>query len=77
MSFLLFDSLEEKLLSPRRSPASDQEIMPPEFESLFLKSRTILQAHAEALVVTADAPGRYCLEGHVGPATLGAGHRQR
>ena len=46
--------------------------MPSELESIFLKLRTILQTHAEGLLVTADAPGRYCLEGHVGPATLRA-----
>ena len=46
--------------------------MPSEFESIFLKLRTILQRHAEGLLVTADAPGRYCLEGHVGPATVQA-----
>lgn len=46
--------------------------MPSELESIFLKLRTILQTHAEGLLVTADAPGRYCLEGNVGPATLRA-----
>ena len=46
--------------------------MPSEFESIFLRLRAILQAHAEGLSVTDDGPGRYCLEGHVGPATLRA-----
>jgi hypothetical protein len=40
--------------------------------SIFLKLRAILQAHAEGLLVTADTPGRYCLEGRAGPATLQA-----
>jgi len=46
--------------------------MPSELESIFLKLRTILQMYADGLLVTADGPSRYCLEGNVGPATLRA-----
>ncbi len=46
--------------------------MAPDRESVFRALRTILQAHAQGLSVTADTAERYCLEGSVGPATLKA-----
>jgi hypothetical protein len=47
--------------------------MPPtEFESAFDGLRAILKRHADGLKVTDDTPGRYCLEGNVGPATIRA-----
>ena len=45
--------------------------MSPEFESIFLRLRSILQKHAGTLSVK-EAPGNYCLEGRTGPATLAA-----
>jgi hypothetical protein len=46
--------------------------MASDFASIFARLRAILQKHARGLSVTADGPGRYCLEGRVGPATLRA-----
>ena len=46
--------------------------MQSDFESVFTTLRAILTKHADGLTVTEDAPHRYCLEGHVGPATLRA-----
>ena len=46
--------------------------MNPEFESIFVRLRGILEKHAAALTVKADAPGHYALEAGVGPATLRA-----
>ena len=46
--------------------------MLPEVESIFLRLRSILRKHAERLSVTADRPGRYCLEGKAGPAAVQA-----
>jgi len=46
--------------------------MAPDRESVFRALRTILQAHAQGLSVTADTNERYCLDGNVGPATLKA-----
>jgi hypothetical protein len=46
--------------------------MSTEFESIFVRLRSILQKHAGTLSVTADAPDNYCLEGRTGPATLAA-----
>jgi hypothetical protein len=34
----------------------------PEFESIFVRLRGILQKHSTALTVTADAPDHYCLQ---------------
>lgn len=41
--------------------------MKPEFESIFLGLREILQKHSDRLSVTADTPERYCLEAGVQP----------
>jgi hypothetical protein len=46
--------------------------MSTEFESIFVRLRSILQKHAGTLSVKDNARDRYCLEGHVGPATLAA-----
>jgi len=46
--------------------------MLPEFESIFVRLRTILQNHAGGFSVTDNTPDRYCLEGVPGPATLRA-----
>ncbi len=44
--------------------------MAPEFESIFLRLRTILENHSGTLVVSDNTPRRYCLEGDAGPATI-------
>jgi hypothetical protein len=54
---------------PRQKPTSPAST---EFESIFRALRTILAKHAGGLSVTDDTPGRYCLEGKVGPATVRA-----
>lgn len=46
--------------------------MPPEFESIFVTLRAILQQHGGTLSIADNTSDRYCLEGRVGPATLKA-----
>jgi hypothetical protein len=46
--------------------------MSTEFESIFVRLRSILQKHAANLWVKEDAPDRYRLESPPGPATLEA-----
>src|ERR1044071_2682240 len=46
--------------------------MNPEFESIFVRLRGIIEKHSAKLTVKADAPGHYALEASVGPATLRA-----
>jgi hypothetical protein len=46
--------------------------MSTEFESIFVRLRSILQKHARTLSVKDNGRDRYCLEGRVGPATLAA-----
>lgn len=46
--------------------------MPTEFETIFIRLRSILQKHAGAYSVTDNGRDRYCLEGRTGPATLAA-----
>ena len=48
--------------------------MPPDFESVFVSLRSILQKQAAAFSVTEDGADRYCLEATAGPATLRAWH---
>jgi hypothetical protein len=52
--------------------ADRRDRMASDFASIFARLRAILQKHARGLSVTYDGPGRYCLEGRVGPATLRA-----
>ncbi len=44
--------------------------MASDFESIFLRLRTILQTHAEELSVKDDTPDCYSVEANAGPATL-------
>ena len=46
--------------------------MNPDFESVFVRLRRILEKHSAALTVKADAPGHYSLEANPGPAALRA-----
>jgi hypothetical protein len=46
--------------------------MSTELEPVFVRLRSILQKHSDTLCVKESAPGRYCLEGPTGPATLAA-----
>jgi hypothetical protein len=46
--------------------------MPAALEPVFDVLRAILAKHAGAFTVSLDTPGRYCLEGVPGPATLRA-----
>ena len=46
--------------------------MSPEFESVFVRLRSILEKHAGDFAVGKDVKDSYALEGHVGPATLRA-----
>ena len=46
--------------------------MNPDFESIFVRLRGILEKHSTALTVKADAPGHYSLEASAGPAALRA-----
>lgn len=46
--------------------------MPTEFETIFVRLRSILQKHAGTLSVTVNGRDGYCLEGRTGPATLAA-----
>lgn len=46
--------------------------MSTEFETIFVRLRSILQKHAGTLSVNDNGRDRYCLEGRVGPATLAA-----
>ena len=46
--------------------------MNPEFESVFVRLRGILEKHSAALTVKADAPGHYSLEASAGPAAVKA-----
>jgi hypothetical protein len=43
-----------------------------DFEAVFTELRAILRRQSATLSVTDDAPGRYCLEAPIGPATLKA-----
>ncbi|HEY1306476.1 MAG TPA: hypothetical protein VGF24_23140 [Vicinamibacterales bacterium] len=43
-----------------------------DFDAAFAELRAILQRQSATLSVTDDAPGRYCLEAPIGPATLKA-----
>jgi hypothetical protein len=43
-----------------------------EFETIFVRLRSILQKHAGTLSVKDNGRDRYCLEGRTGPATLAA-----
>lgn len=49
-----------------------QHDMASQFDSVFLRLRSILEKHSGSLSVSEDAPTRYCLEGRPGPATLRA-----
>ena len=46
--------------------------MAPDFDTVFLRLRSILERHSESLSVSEDSPTRYCLEGEPGAATLRA-----
>lgn len=46
--------------------------MSPEFESIFVRLRAILQKHAGRFSVTENSLDRYCLEASAGPTTLRA-----
>ena len=46
--------------------------MNSEFESIFVRLRGILEKHSAALIMKADAPGRYSLEACAGPAAVQA-----
>ena len=46
--------------------------MSTEFETIFVRLRSILQRHAGTLTVKDNGRDRYCLEGRTGPATLAA-----
>jgi hypothetical protein len=46
--------------------------MNPDFESVFVRLRRILEKHSAALTVKADVRGRYSLEASAGPAALRA-----
>ena len=46
--------------------------MSTEFETIFVRLRSILQKNAGTLLVRDNGRDRYCLEGRTGPATLAA-----
>ena len=46
--------------------------MSTEFETIFVRLRSILEKHAGTLSVKDNGRDRYCLEGRTGPATLAA-----